>query len=241
MDKKLAALDSLDTATQPDTPDRTRRDLALALLALLGGGAVASRVEALPLSARLDFFTVNRLLAKYGIAMSGSEDRATRQDTIDTTIHPVTRTRYVSTIELPDDLGAIIPCIKTSYFDQITEFTHLMPNHDTGEVTACFRTVIAHDHHDRTIIPCVSEHYNEEGTSPLCRMAVPLEHEEATFSLLDPTAGPDSAAPLHLQTRWAGDGSVSEVRLAVGPENFPLSIDVGGKRYELKGGELVQQ
>ena len=240
MDKKLAPLDSFDTATQPDAPDRTRRDLALALLALLGGGTVASRVEALPLSAKLDFFTVNRLLAKYGIAMSGSEDRATRQDTIDTTIHPVTRTRYVSTIELPDDLGAIIPCIKTSYFDQITEFTHLMPNHDTGEVTACFRTVIAHES-DRTIIPCISEHYNEEGTAPLCRLAVPLEHEEAEFSLLDPNAGPDSAAPLHMQTQWKPDGSVASVRLAIGPQDFPLSIDVGGKHYELKGGELVEQ
>lgn len=221
-------------------PDRIRRDLALALLGLLGGGAVASRVEALPLSARLDFFTINRLLAKYGMTMDGTTDRATGQDTIDTTIHPVTQTRYVSTIELPDDLGAIIPCIKTSYFDQITEFTHLMPSPTTGEIIPCIRTVIAHEH-DRTIVPCISEHYNAAGTAPLCRMAIPHEHEEATFSVLDPNAGPDSVAPLHLETHWAGDGSVRQARLAIGLQDLPLSIDVGGKHYELKGGELVQQ
>jgi hypothetical protein len=184
---------------------------------------------------------MDRILAKYGMAIGGYEDRAARRDVIEGTIRPQERTAYDSTIELPDESGAIIPCVKTSYFEQKSDFVHLMPSPVTGEVEPCFRTHIEHEHANGLIIPCVSEHYDATGRSVLFRASVVHEHEEASYAVQDAAAGPDSAAPMVVDTRWAGDGSVSEVRVTIGREDLPVGIEVGGRRYVLQHGRMVEQ
>lgn len=144
-------------------------------------------------------------------------------------------------IELPDASGAIIPCIKTSYYEQKSDFVHLMPIRATGALAPCFRTHIEHEHADGLIIPCVSEHYDATGQKALFRAAVMHEHEEANYTVFDASAPLDGAAPVQVDTRWAGDGSVSQVRVAVAPENRPLVIEVGATRYRLREGRLVEQ
>ena len=220
--------------------DLDRRRVVLGLLALLGSGALVDEADALPRNYAKELAQLNRALQKYGLQIGGVD--GLKEDLVSLTVHPLPATEYVHTIELPDDLGAIIPCVKTSYFAKVTDFVHLMPG-ESGEATPCYRTRIAHEH-DGDIIPCVSEHYDATGAGALFRATVVHEHEAASFAVLDAGAAPDSAAPLALDAEWTPDGNVASASLTIGQSftdrEVPLRITVGSKTYELKGGELVE-
>lgn len=121
-------------------PDLSRRQLGAGLLAVLGGGlGVVSTAEAFAPNARGHFTAASRILGGYGVTVVGDTSRS--YDAINFTVVPLAGTEYNQTVVMRNRLGEVIPCLKTSVFEDDVIATHFHPTGD-GEIVPCVRTTI---------------------------------------------------------------------------------------------------
>ena len=151
-----------ETNQDDNQPDSTRRQLGMGLLAVLGGGlGMVQTAEAFPRGTAARFAAASRILAPFGVSVSGKVDRNTvpAHDVLTLQVVPLDGTEYTEIVGTLDRLGEIIPCIKTSIFDDDVNFSHFHP----GQLVPCVKTTISdtlatHELFDADqggIIPCV--------------------------------------------------------------------------------------
>jgi len=150
----------LDTSKDlGNSPDVHRRQLGVGLLAVLAGGlGLAQTAQAFSRRAAGDFAAASRILAPYGVTVTG--DTSSGHDVLDLDITPLPATEYSETVRARNRLGGLDPCVKTSVFEDDASFTHFHP----GEIVPCVRTTIEghalathelFDAADGDIVPCV--------------------------------------------------------------------------------------
>ena len=150
----------LDTTKAPGSPpDISRRQLNVGLLAVLAGGlGIVKTAQAFPRRATGDFTAASRILAPYGVTVFGVDSSG--HDLMGFGIVPLPTTEYSQIVGTRARPGEIVPCVKTSVFEDDASFTHFHP----GEIVPCIKTTIeghalaTHEVFDsarRGINPCV--------------------------------------------------------------------------------------
>jgi hypothetical protein len=162
--------------------DGGRRRFGAGLLAALGGGLLVRSAEAFPAAAPGQFNAATHILGPYGVSVGGAFDAALGHDVLTVTALPQAGTQYDFVgAELTSD-SDILPCWRTSSFDETTTFLHYTP----GGIIPCIKVTIAGplmtydliDPHEGDIIPCIrvaAEHTADGGLGPIVVTADPDE------------------------------------------------------------------
>lgn len=250
-----------ELAHDPAGPaDPERRNLTLALLGLLGGGLLAEEAAALPLTAPLDFTTVNLLLKKYGLSLNGKADRSTSRDVLTLKAAPVYRTQYDFEVREMNGAGVVAPSYRTSVYEGRADFIHFDPDSVMG-LEPCIRVAVDHggletyEHfapatgagtHERLRVEVQPGRSSFEfdwtiaAGGDMCIRTV-VEAQQQSVELRQ---GPLQQGLPPLPFAWMiaernGDGSLRTLMLATEDTHLPLRVRVGNRRYDLVNGELV--
>ncbi len=252
-----------ETNQDDNQPDSTRRQLGMGLLAVLGGGlGMVQTAEAFPRGTAARFAAASRILAPFGVSVSGKVDRNTvpAHDVLTLQVVPLDGTEYTEIVGTLDRLGEIIPCIKTSIFDDDVNFSHFHP----GAIVPCVKTTISdtlatHELFDADqggIEPCwraesemldgghigtiVATHFHPTagGMEPCIRTTID-GHRLATYELLEANERGQAVPTFTLATQMLEGGALGAVEVTIDNPNLPLRLQIGGNTYLLVEGELV--
>jgi hypothetical protein len=163
-------------------PEAGRRRFGVGLLAAVGGGLLARKVEAFPAAAGGHFNSATQILSHYGVSVGGSFDAELGHDLLKVTALPQAGTQYdLVFAELTSD-GGLDPCYLTSSFDGTITSVHFAP----GGIIPCIRVTVAGplmtyeliDPHEGDIIPCIrvaAEHTADGGLGAIVASVDPDE------------------------------------------------------------------
>jgi hypothetical protein len=214
-----------------------RRRVVAGVAAALGGVAIAPAAQAFPRSAAARFRAASEILAPFGVSVRGaSANGRVSHDVLSLEVEPRANTQVDHVVGHRDELGGIIPCIKTSVFEGVDELSLYDPL--ASAIDPCMTTV-------RQGGVVVSEHFDPGATRPdpsdgeiipciRTTVAGPL----ATFEAFDATAG-DIIPCIRVQTEMLPGGALGAIALEVDP-GLDFSVQVGDRLYRLEGGELVE-
>ena len=239
-------------------PDAGRRQLNAGLLVALAGGlGMAATAQAFPRSAPGQFNAASRILAPYGVTVSG--DNASGHDRLRFDVAPLPDTEYTQVVGAPNRQGGIDPRWATSVHGDDAVATHFHP----GEIIPCIRTTIeddrlaTHELFDADQggrVPCfkvesemlagghfrniTATHFHDGAIVPCVKTTI-AGHALATHEVFDTTDGV-AARRLAVATEMGTGGALGGVKVALDPRLASFELNVGDRTYRLVGGELLE-
>jgi len=211
-------------------PDR--RTFTLTLLATLAGALVARRSEAFVQGAEKLFAKASQALRHFGVSVTGTSDRG--HDVLRITALPEPAIQYDFAINEVNEAGGIVPCVLTSFFEEITTFTHYEMDVTSG-IQPCTRTTIAE--------PVVTfEHLDVDAAGGIlpCVKTV-IDTALTTFELFDEGAFGGVVPCVHVGAERLADGGLGEVVVSVNEPDLHFVVRIGTRVYRLVDGQLVEQ
>jgi hypothetical protein len=202
----------------------TRRGVIAGLAAAFG--ALAARTaEAFSLRDRLRFRAASELLDELGVTVRAD---TAGHDVLVLDVVPRPGIQYDEIVRERTRPGEIVPCLRTSVFGGVEQFSLFDP--DSGAIEPCYRTT-------RREGVVTSEHFHPRvsGVDPCLRTTV--TDAEASVELLDLTDG-DIVPCLRVLSQMRPDGALGPVELTVDPDE-DLTVRVGADVYRLVDGKLV--
>ena len=142
-------------------------------------------------------------------------------------------TKLPTIIAEADAVGGIVPCVKTSFFEDVTEFTHFDMN-AAGGVVPCVKTTIA--------VPVITfEHFDVDaagGIVPCVKTTV--DEPLTTFELFGAGAVSGILPCVHVGAERLADGELGLIEVSVNEPELRFVVVIGSRTYRLVSGQLVE-
>ncbi len=108
-------------------------------LAAIGGVLSVRTAEAFPEGSLRLFALATQILRRFGLSVSGASEEGHDALTVSALPEPEIQSDFV--LNEADAFGGIQPCTQTSFFEDVTEFTHFDMN-AAGGVVPCVKTTV---------------------------------------------------------------------------------------------------
>jgi hypothetical protein len=237
----------------------SRRRFATGLFVSLAGGLILRPAEAFPRGSDSLFEAATRILQRFGLSVSGAFDQVLERDVLTIDALPDPETQYDFVVNDVDAAGGIQPCVKTAFFQSLSEFTHFEPN-VAGGIQPCTKTTVGgasstFEELDVNlaggIVPCTRTTVDEPATvfeqfdvnvaggiQPCSKTTV--EEALTTFEVFDPNAVGGIVPCVMVATEQLPRGGVGQVVVEINEPDLNLVVQIGPRTYRLVAGQLVE-
>ena len=205
---------------------------SLTMLAALASTIVARSSEAFIEGTEKLFAKATQALRRFGISVTGASDRG--HDVLTISAVPEGAIQYDFAITEVDEAGGIQPCSLTSFFEEVTTFTHYDMD-IAGGIQPCTRTTVAE--------PVVMfEHLDMDTAGGIvpCTKTV-IDDALTTFELFDDGAFGGIQPCIHVAAERLADGALGEVIISVNEPSVSFVVRIGARLYRLVDGRLVEE
>lgn len=212
-------------------PSPTRRTFGITVLAAIGGALSVRTAEAFPEGSLRLFALATQILKRFGLSVSGASERG--HDVLTVNALPEPEIQYDFVLNEADTFGGIVPCTKTSFFEDVTEFTHFDMN-AAGGIVPCVKTTIAE--------PVITfEHFDADaagGIAPCVKTTV--DEPLTTFELFGAGAVSGIQPCVHVGAERLADGELGLIEVSVNEPELRFVVVIGSRTYRLVSGQLVE-
>jgi hypothetical protein len=173
----------------------------------------------------------SQILRRFGLRVSGAV--AAGHDVLTVSALPLAETQYDFVVNDRNEAGGIVPCMKTSFFADVAEFTRFEADAAGGIVPRTKTTGAG----PATTFEQLD--VNEAGGIVPC-MKTFVEAPLTTFEIFDPNAAGGIIPCMHVAAERLADGSLGPVEVAVEEPDLSLVVRIGALTYRLVDGRLVE-
>lgn len=246
--------------TRSHSHTASRRRFVTGLCAALGGALVARPAETFPRGSNALFEAASRILRNFGLSVTGAFDQLLSRDVLTISAIPDPDTQYDFMVNEVDAVGGIVPCVKTAFFQGLSEFTHFETDVVAG-IVPCTKTSVGgatstFEQFEVNVAggiqPCtkttagdaatIFEQFDVNvagGIQPCVKTTVLATL--TTFELLDPNVVGGVVPCVKVASEQLPRGGPGEVEIEINEPDLNLLVRIGPRVYRLVAGQLVEE